>query len=108
MPDLYGAHHVLLAPSIWPESYGLVAREAATAGLWVVASNLGAMGEDITPGRDGFVIDVASPEALSAVFREISANRSRYMTPPERSAGKAGVSQSAALIEIYQTITGSR
>ncbi len=45
--DLYADLDVLLAPSLWPESFGLVTREARTAGLWVVASDRGAIGEEI-------------------------------------------------------------
>ena len=35
MAAFYAEQDVLLAPSIWPESYGLVSREALSAGLWV-------------------------------------------------------------------------
>lgn len=38
---LYAELDVLLAPSLWPESFGLVTREAQAAGLWVVASDRG-------------------------------------------------------------------
>ena len=40
MSEFYAEQDVLLAPSIWPESYGLVSREALSAGLWVVASDI--------------------------------------------------------------------
>ncbi|PWQ98819.1 glycosyltransferase [Leucothrix arctica] len=44
---LYQKLDVLFAPSKWPESYGLVTREAVACGCWVVASNMGGIGEDI-------------------------------------------------------------
>ena len=47
MPIFYSNHDVLIAPSIWPESFGLVSREALSAGLWVIASNSGALAEPI-------------------------------------------------------------
>jgi glycosyltransferase involved in cell wall biosynthesis len=40
--NLYASLDVLLSQSIWPESFGLVAREAQAQGLWVVASSRGA------------------------------------------------------------------
>ena len=47
MPIFYSKHDVLIAPSIWPESFGLVSREALSAGLWVIASDSGALAEPI-------------------------------------------------------------
>ena len=47
MPIFYSNHDVLIAPSIWPESFGLVTREALSAGLWVIASDAGALAEPI-------------------------------------------------------------
>ena len=47
MPDFYRSQDVLVAPSIWPESFGLVTREALSAGLWVIASDAGALAEPL-------------------------------------------------------------
>lgn len=47
MPQFYAQQDVLIAPSIWPESFGLVTREALSAGLWVIASDAGALAEPI-------------------------------------------------------------
>ena len=67
---LYGRIDVLMAPSIWPESFGLVTREAAQCGCWVVASNIGGIGEDVEHEVNGFVI---SPDetALGGVIEQI-------------------------------------
>jgi glycosyltransferase involved in cell wall biosynthesis len=43
----YASQEVLVAPSIWPESFGLVTREALSARLWVIASNSGALAEPL-------------------------------------------------------------
>jgi len=53
---LYQKIDVLYAPSMWPESFGLVTREAAACGCWVVASDIGGIGEDIIDGKTGFKI----------------------------------------------------
>ena len=47
MPEFYASQDVLVAPSIWPESFGLVSREALSAGLWVIASDAGALAEPL-------------------------------------------------------------
>jgi hypothetical protein len=48
MAGFYSEQDVLFAPSIWLESYGLVSREALSAGLWVVAAQTGAMADPIS------------------------------------------------------------
>lgn len=73
---LYTQIDVLFAPSIWPESFGLVTREAASCGCWIVASNLGGIGEDVTEGS-GFVIEPTVAE-LEKVLLAIDANKARY------------------------------
>jgi glycosyltransferase involved in cell wall biosynthesis len=62
--DLYNKIDVLCAPSKWPESYGLVTREANACGCWVVTSNKGGIGEDVIEGESGFIIE---PDLASLV-----------------------------------------
>src|SRR5262249_24739505 len=57
--DLYASIDVLLAPSIWPESFGLLTREALHFGCWVVASDRGSIGACVTEGVNGHIIDVS-------------------------------------------------
>jgi glycosyltransferase involved in cell wall biosynthesis len=52
MPNFYSNQDVLIAPSIWPESFGLVTREALSAGLWVIASDAGALAEPILKSEE--------------------------------------------------------
>lgn len=79
--DLYAELDVLVAPSACVESFGLVTREANAAGLWVIASDRGAIGEDVRPGVDGFVIDVSSPKALVDVLTLINENPGEFLVP---------------------------
>ena len=74
MADFYGQHDVLIAPSIWPESYGLVSREALSAGLWVVASDAGAMAEPIRHGQNGHRVPAGDAQALAAVLEQLAAD----------------------------------
>jgi glycosyltransferase involved in cell wall biosynthesis len=82
--NLYSEIDVLLAPSIWPESYGLVTREASASGCWVIASDRGAIGEHISDGENGYTIDVSAISGLVRVLRHIDADHSRYLEPPIR------------------------
>ena len=65
MGAFYATVDVLLAPSTWPESFGLVTREALSAGVWVIATNAGALAEPIETGINGAVVPVRDPEALA-------------------------------------------
>ena len=77
--SLYGKIDVLFAPSIWPESFGLVTREANGCGCWVVASNLGGVGEDVLEGENGFVID-PTQKALEKTLQKIDSDYQIYKT----------------------------
>ena len=72
MDYFYKQHDVLIAPSIWPESYGLVTREALSAGLWVVASATGALADPIRPGENGHVVTAGDASELRIVLEELA------------------------------------
>lgn len=104
--SLYAEMDVLLAPSRWPESFGLVAREALHFGVWVVASRLGAMGDDVTEGLNGFLIDTDTRQELDAVLARLHAEPERFrqgMAPP---IGKLRTSaeQADELAALYREI----
>ncbi|RVU14991.1 glycosyltransferase [Methylobacterium oryzihabitans] len=102
---LYAGLDVLLAPSLWPESFGLVTREARAAGLWVVASDRGAIGEDIREGVDGFRIDVATAEPLRAVLACLDAEPARFRTPPPpEQPMRTAADQGRDLLALYDRI----
>ena len=73
MPKFYSEQDVLLAPSIWPESFGLVTREALSAGLWVIASDTGALAEPIlnVEKRNGSVIQPNHLEDLVTALKDL-------------------------------------
>jgi glycosyltransferase involved in cell wall biosynthesis len=72
---------VLIAPSIWPESFGLVTREALAAGLWVIASQAGALAEPIEHDVNGFVVKPGSVEELRAALTKTSHSRRQIRQP---------------------------
>lgn|GEM_PF-5570213 len=76
---VYSEIDVLVAPSTWPESYGLVTREAKMAGVWVIASDRGAIGADVHEGIDGNVISVDDHQDLMKVFGQINKNKDFYL-----------------------------
>jgi glycosyltransferase involved in cell wall biosynthesis len=99
--ELYSQVDVVLTPSVWPESYGLVAREATMSGCWVVASDRGAIGSDVDP-RNGFVVDVGSLDPLSKVFETLNADPQKYLGPaPMVKALRTAAQQASDIVDVY-------
>lgn len=71
MQNFYTSQDVLIAPSIWPESFGLVTREALAAGLWVIASRAGALAEPIEDGINGIIVEPGSTEELRDALQQM-------------------------------------
>ena len=73
MAEFYSQQDALIAPSIWPESFGLVSREAISAGLWVIASDAGALAEPIkqASAKVGRVIPPNDAEALAKAITKL-------------------------------------
>ncbi len=105
--SLYQQIDVLFAPSLWPESFGLVTREAAASKCWVVASDRGAMGEDVEDGVTGFRV---SPElgAMVEVIEKIDSEPMKYKGLSPTASPRLSDDQATELVEIWdQSITNS-
>lgn len=96
--ELYRQIDVLFAPSIWPESFGLVTREAVACGCWVVASSLGGIGEDIVNGENGYIIDPTEDMLIKALnFINLS---------PEKHKGASTTAVNRTATEQTETLKG--
>ena len=103
--DLYSQIDVLLAPSVWPESFGLVTREALYCGCWVVASDRGSIGKSIVEGENGHVVPVNTSENISMILKRINDDKSKYLRPPEfKTDIRKSDSQASDLRDIYKNI----
>ncbi len=63
---------VLVLPSIWPETFSIVLREALSAGLPVVASRIGAIPELIRDGENGLLVTPGSVDDLAAALERLA------------------------------------
>ena len=103
--EIYARIDVLLAPSIWPESYGLVTREALQAGLWVVASDRGAIGAPVIEGRNGHIVGVEDPMPLAALLGRMDAAPARYKQAPAIAPNLRDVTaQTDELVRVYRRL----
>ena len=100
--SLYQKLDVLFAPSMWPESYGLVTREAAACGCWVVASNLGGIGEYVIEGKTGFRIKPEINE-LSKIVSGIDERYQKYKKPIDKIGLRLADQQVNELVEYYKS-----
>lgn len=64
--------HALVTPSVWPETFCLVIREALVRGVPVLATRLGALAEAIEPGVNGFFYDHDRPEQLGKLLGRLA------------------------------------
>jgi glycosyltransferase involved in cell wall biosynthesis/tetratricopeptide (TPR) repeat protein len=80
---LYEMIDVVLAPSVCVESFGLITREALHLGCWVIASDRGSIGDCVSEGENGYVIDVSDATDLIRVLKLINDDPQRYRRPPE-------------------------
>lgn len=80
MDTFYTSIDVLVAPSVWPESFGLVTREAALRGIWVVAADAGGMAEDVIPDKTGFIYPMRDDAALAEILNKLNEESSYFLT----------------------------
>lgn len=104
---LYNNIDVILAPSVWPESFGLVTREALLHGCWVIASNKGGIGDDIIEGVNGFKIDVSNSTGLRDILIFIDNNYKNYLCSPCASTILQDTSlQCKKIVDLYGKVLG--
>ena len=112
MADFYQHIDVLIAPSMWPESFGLITREAALAGLWVIACDAGGLAEHLDHGKNGFKYELGNASQLKEILVNINKNSARFkQSVPEHDRNTTSinsVSQHIAdLVQHYKQILSS-
>ena len=65
LEDFYRGARMLVVPSIWLETFGLVGAEAMSHGIPVVASRIGALSDLVQDGVDGLLFEPRNPRDLA-------------------------------------------
>ncbi|MGR8933315.1 MAG: glycosyltransferase family 4 protein [Gammaproteobacteria bacterium] len=99
--DLYTKIDVLFAPSIWPESFGLVTREAAACGCWIVASDIGGLAEDVQDRYNGLKIEAGSLPALTEALEWIVENAAKIKSIAPKTSLRLASEQVRELSQYY-------
>jgi glycosyltransferase involved in cell wall biosynthesis len=82
-----------VAPSLLPESFGIVALEAAAAGKPTIASNHGGLRDVVVDGETGFLVEPGDRAALRAALSRLAGDaelRARMGEAARRHAGRFG------------------
>ncbi|MGC1507620.1 glycosyltransferase family 4 protein [Ketobacter sp.] len=78
MDDFFSRIDVLLFPSQWKESFGLVVREALARDVWVIATGEGAVAEDIRDGENGTLLPLTEDSSYLSVAIESLINGDQW------------------------------
>jgi glycosyltransferase involved in cell wall biosynthesis len=76
--ELISHARAVLLPSVWEETFGLVAVEAMAAGVPPIAAGHGSFTELITPGVDGVLFSPGDPAALALAIADVEKNPEQY------------------------------
>ncbi len=79
-------------PSIVPETFSIVAREAFACGLPVIASNIGALPEAIRDGEDGWLFEPGDANQLAELLSRFDRDRDLLRVAAEQTRSNRLVS----------------
>ena len=80
LDDFFDGIDVLLFPSQWKESFGLIVCEALARDVWVVVTAGGGAAEFVVPGENGTVIPLVNdPAPLQAAIEALLADAPRLL-----------------------------
>ncbi len=108
LPGILGAIDVLVVPSVWFETYCITIREGFLAGVPVLASNLGAMGEAIEDGVSGLLFESGNAQDLHEKMVRLLDPELRRSLCGQAARVKEIRVNAAELVELYQEIRRKR
>lgn len=74
LPGLLGDLDCVVMPSQWPETFGIVAREALVRSVPVLVSRVGGLAAAVDEGRNGFTFTADRPDELAALLKRLAAD----------------------------------
>ena len=104
--DFFEKIDVLVVPSLSHETFGLVAIEAFAAGVPVIASRRGGLGEVVTDGVTGALFEPSHPGALRAALDQFAADPSRARKMRDCCVARARTFEATAIAEQYEAVYG--
>lgn len=105
LPAIFAAVDALVVPSIWPEAFSLVTREAFQAGVPVIGSAIGGIAEAVLHEQNGLQVAPGDTEALAEALRRLTHDSellARLKEGAERSEVKAMHDYAGEVAAIYR------
>ncbi len=99
--ELFQRLNVVIVPSLWPESFGLVAREALRTECWLLASNRGAAASDVVENENGHKFDPGNSVEWNQLLTRVNDNPDRYKQPCSQIKISGSDKQANELVELY-------
>lgn len=76
--DVVARSRCTILPSLWFETFGLVAVESMALAVPPVAASHGSFPEIVTPGANGLLFDSRDPAALAAILHDVDRQPERF------------------------------
>jgi glycosyltransferase involved in cell wall biosynthesis len=95
LPVMLAEVDIVVVPSIVPETYSIVTREAFANGIPVIASRTGALPAAIRPGDNGWLFEPGDAADLAGLLVELSSDHSRVRRAAEGIRGDDWVTAEA-------------
>lgn len=73
--EYYVKAEVVIMPSIWAETFGLVGIEAMSVGRPIIGSNVGGIPEWLDDGKTGYLVEPGNPEQIAEKVIMLLSNR---------------------------------
>lgn len=106
---LLQAADVVVIPSLWHETFSIIAREALLSGTPVIASDVGALPEVISHGENGLLVPHGDATALAAALQTLQdgqlLNRLRAGARAYAPQIKSMEAHVAEIVAIYQSLS---
>lgn len=99
LPDVYRASDVTLVPTVALEGFGLIVREAMSAGSPVIATSIGGLPEAMGVFAQSWCVAPANAQAIAQKAQLIAEGRGPTPTALQTEAGRFGVVAMAEEVE---------
>jgi glycosyltransferase involved in cell wall biosynthesis len=104
LPALLADADVVVVPSIVPETFSIVAREAFACGLPVIASNIGALPEAIRDGEDGWLFEPGDANQLAELLSRFDRDRDLLRVAGEQARSNRLVSIGERTVRVERVL----
>jgi glycosyltransferase involved in cell wall biosynthesis len=98
---------LVIAPSLLPESFGIVALEAAAAGKPAIVSEIGGLSDVVADGETGLLVPAGDAAALRAALRQLCGDGELRARMGEAAVARAKLFSPDAVVPQFEAAYGA-